>query len=62
MKEKKLLLLFVMEALGLLKGYKLDVPSEVSSGVSAPQPDNYYLANQCAGLYKNTPYSRTTKK
>ena len=61
MKEKKLLLLFVLESLGWLKGYKLEIPNEVSSGVSAQSNDSY-LANQCAGLYKNTPFNRITKK
>ena len=61
MKEKKLLLLFVLESLGWLKGYKLDIPKEVSSGVAAQSNDSY-LANQCAGLYKNAHCNRTTKK
>ena len=61
MKEKKLLLLFVMESLGWLKGFKLEVPQEVSFGVSVPQAAPY-LAEQCAGLHRNAPYYRTTKK
>lgn len=59
--ERKKLLLFVMESLGWLKGFKLEVPQEVSFGVSVPQATPY-LAEQCAGLYKNAPYHRTTKK
>ncbi|MBO7555827.1 MAG: hypothetical protein J6T72_00300 [Alphaproteobacteria bacterium] len=53
--------MFVMESLGWLKGFKLEVPQEVSFGVSVPQATPY-LAEQCAGLYKNAPYHRTTKK
>jgi hypothetical protein len=59
--EKKKLLLFVMESLGWLKGYKLEVPQEVSFGAYS-QPNAPYIADQCAGLYKNAPYCRTTKK
>ena len=59
MKEKKLLLLFVLESLGLLKGFKLEVslPQEVGSGFFVQPAEPFY-----ASFYKNAPYQRTTKK
>ena len=57
MKEKKLFLLFVLESLGFLKGFKLEVPQEVSSGKFVQPTEPFY-----ASLYKNVPYQRTTKK
>lgn len=59
MKEKKLLLLFALEAQGLMKGYKLKVPV-----ADVPEKDksfDVHAANECEA-YKNAAYYRTMKK
>ena len=58
MEEKKLLLLFALEAQGLMKGYKLEVP--VTDAFAEEKIDIHSQKERPA--YKDASYYRTMKK